>query len=132
MRKGKILLIEDDAETRKIIELLLALDFPKPDYEVFWAPDGQKGGAIARRLGADLALVISDVRMEHIDGIDFILRLREQTNATVPAILMSGYDLVQIKEDHPGFSEARYNVSFFPKPIIPDELVALVRKKLEE
>jgi len=71
--KKKILII-DDSET---IRSLVAQTLGQAGYEVFEAPDGILG-AFRDRERADLSLVICDVNMPRMDGLEMLEVLRGQ------------------------------------------------------
>ena len=79
---NKVLVVEDDQGIRQIIKHNLV----RESFTVFEAEDGVEGLTVAQSSNPDL--VILDVEMPKIDGIDFCLRLREFS--TIPVIFLSG------------------------------------------
>ena len=79
---NKVLVVEDDQGIRQIIKHNLV----RESFAVFEAEDGVEGLAVAQSSNPDL--VILDVEMPKMDGIDFCLRLREFS--TIPVIFLSG------------------------------------------
>ena len=79
---NKVLVVEDDHGIRQIIKHNLV----RESFTVFEAEDGVEGLAVAQDNNPDL--VILDVEMPKMDGIDFCLRLREFS--TIPVIFLSG------------------------------------------
>ncbi len=80
---ARILVIDDDEATRVVIEEILALR----GHAVTLAAGGRAGLAEARRRDYDLVLV--DIIMPDIDGMETISELRERFPA-MPIIAMSG------------------------------------------
>jgi DNA-binding response OmpR family regulator len=78
-----ILVIEDDPHVLEVLRALLV----RRGYEVLTAADGRAGVACIERSPVDL--VITDVLMPDIDGIETIALIRK-TNPTLPVIAMSG------------------------------------------
>ena len=67
----RILVIDDDDAQRRMLRGFLR----KQGHEVFDAGTGEEGVALAEHEGG-LDLVISDIRMPGIDGIEVLRRLR--------------------------------------------------------
>lgn len=77
----KILVIDDEAPIRMLLRTVLEKD----GYEVREAADGRAGIALYRQAPADL--VIADILMPELDGLDMIVELtREFLNVKVIAI----------------------------------------------
>lgn len=90
-REVRILLVDDDPQsldsTRKILELA--------GFEVLCARDGQEALArVQQPEGGPLHLVLSDVRMPRMGGIEFIRALRVVENQ-IPVVLMTAYGKVE-------------------------------------
>ena len=84
--KPRRVLIADDDE--KVLSLLVEILEPE-GYEVFAARDG--GTALELALASDLDVVVSDVVMPVLDGIELCRRLKRHVEtARVPVLLISG------------------------------------------
>ena len=79
----RILLVEDEKE----ISLMVKNYLTKEGYIVDTAFNGEEGLFQFRR--KDYSLVILDIMMPKMDGIELIKRIREKSN--VPAIILSGF-----------------------------------------
>ena len=66
----KILVVEDDPDERELLETLLKLS----GFDVVLAADGQEGLERAQTESPDL--VITDISMPRLNGLDLIRRLR--------------------------------------------------------
>ena len=82
MLKSKILVIEDDRSLANVLEYNLA----NSGYEVFCAYDGQDGLNQARSKNPDL--IILDVMLPIIDGVEVCRQLRSETNTRETPIMM--------------------------------------------
>jgi len=83
--RGRILIVDDD---RKILDLLLDL-LEIEGYEVATAIDGAEAIDLALSFNPDI--VVSDVVMPHVDGLELCRRLKEDPRtAYVPVLLISG------------------------------------------
>lgn len=84
-RAETILFVDDEESIRFAIEVLLR----QHGYEVELAADGQEALAAYDRLGDKVKLVLTDVMMPVMGGIDLIRHLRER-NRDLPIIATSG------------------------------------------
>jgi DNA-binding response OmpR family regulator len=83
---GKILIIEDNLDSRDLLCKLLRLS----GYEVFAASDGETGYAAAVANAPDL--IITDINMPKIDGIEFVKRVRfDRILCKVPIMVVTAY-----------------------------------------
>lgn len=81
----KILIIDDDAGLREVIQLALQ----HAGFDVLEADDGTSGVQLASALLPDL--ILCDVRMEKMDGYRTLAALRQSSvTAPIPCILMTG------------------------------------------
>ena len=79
----KVLLIDDDKMVRESLAIVLEAE----GYSVAMAGDGRIGLQQAQSFVPDL--VLTDIIMPNMEGIEFIVELR-RTNGTLPIIAMSG------------------------------------------
>ena len=83
--RGRILIVDDD---RRILDLLLDL-LEVEGYDVATAADGAEAIEVALSFNPDI--VISDVVMPHVGGLELCRRLKENPRtAYVPVLLISG------------------------------------------
>ncbi|MBC8460980.1 MAG: response regulator [Bacteroidales bacterium] len=80
---GKVLIIDDDQLFRSSLTVM----FEKEGYQVMTACEGEEGVELFRKHG--FCLVITDIIMPVMEGIETILRLRE-LNPELQIIAMSG------------------------------------------
>jgi two-component system cell cycle sensor histidine kinase/response regulator CckA len=83
--RGKILLVEDDPLVREVVKACLQ-KFRK---EVYVAQDGEEGLRIFKRYAADWALVVSDITMPKMTGIELYHAIH-QVDPEMRVILVSG------------------------------------------
>ena len=84
----KLLLIDDEADVQYSFRRI----FDSPEVELTTASSGEEGLKLIPRLKPDL--VIMDVRMGGITGLETLRRLR-QTDAKLPVIMMTAYGTTQ-------------------------------------
>lgn len=80
----KILLIDDDDSMRLLLERVLK----RAGYEVTSCDDGRKGLKEIRRAGS-FDLIVTDIVMPEVEGIDVILQVRQE-NPDIPVVAISG------------------------------------------
>jgi len=122
MKKAKILLIEDEADAR--LGLLEFLELA--NYKVLEASNGKDGIALARMEKPDL--IISDVKMPEIDGLN-VLRIlsKDPLTAGIPFIFLSGLD--ELSDIRTGMNLGADD--YVVKPFNPQDLLEIVRVRLE-
>jgi len=115
-----ILIVEDDRDAREMLSNLLGCE----GFAVVTAEDGQQALDLVKAKEPDL--IITDIQMPKIDGIQMIKRLREQFKSkTIPIVVMSAFGSGATQEA----INAGANRSS-PKPMQVDFLLSLVRQLL--
>jgi CheY-like chemotaxis protein len=84
-RGGKILLVEDDPLVREVVKACLQ-KFRK---DVYVAQDGEEGFRIFKRYAAEWALIVSDITMPKMTGIE-LYRAIHEVDPEMRVILVSG------------------------------------------
>ena len=83
---GKILVIEDNRDSRDILSKLLRMS----GYDVVSASDGETGYSTAVAHEPDL--IITDINMPRMDGIEFVKRVRmDGTLSTTPVLVVTAF-----------------------------------------
>lgn len=121
MAGHKILLIDDHATVRSLIETMLALR----GYQVLHALDGKIGLELARQERPDLILL--DVMMPGLDGFEVCRRLKaDQATATIPVIFLSAQD------DHRSAAQGIDcgGIAYLRKPFRAQEILGLLQAHL--
>src|SRR6478735_12052365 len=85
---SKLLLIDDEVDMQYSFQRI----FESPEIELTTANSGEEGLKIIPKLKPDLVLM--DVRMGGINGLETLRRLR-QTDARLPVIMMTAYGTTQ-------------------------------------
>ena len=116
--KNRILVVEDEDKLRRVIQLQLA----SSGFEVDLAGSGEEGLRLADR--ADL--VLTDLRLPGIDGLELIQNLRRQ-NGFLPIIVITAFGTVENAVE----AMKAGAIDFLPKPFSMDHLLAVVNKALE-
>lgn len=82
-----VLIVDDSAAIRKILQRVLRqTDLPLG--EIFEAGDGTEGVEMVRK--RTFGLILSDINMPQMDGLQFLATLRQMENGkTVPVIMIT-------------------------------------------
>jgi DNA-binding NtrC family response regulator len=115
-----ILVVDDDASQRRLLEFWLK----EEGYTVIAAADGNAG--LREFENQSPALVISDIRMPGLGGLDLLGRIKAASPDT-PVILITAFGTVADAVDAMKFGAADYVL----KPVNADELKLNVRRALE-
>ncbi|HTK88509.1 MAG TPA: response regulator [Nitrospiraceae bacterium] len=124
-RLGRILVVDDEAQVRKPISIMLAKD----GYEVVEAADGQEAIEALRSGDNPLMVdtVLCDIRMPNINGKEAIVYFRSQFPG-VPIVVMTGYPDVEL-----AVSLMRQGVrDYLIKPVTKEELLSVIRKSVDQ
>lgn len=113
--KGALLLVEDEAPLRRLAERALC----REGWNVTAAEDAEAALALVEE-GLRPALVVSDVMMPGMDGLDLALRLHQRFPG-LPILLTSGYAPSVVEK---GLGEG--GICFLSKPYGPKQLAEAV------
>ena len=120
MGNALILVVDDDASQRRLIEFWLKED----GYDVAVASDGNAG--LRAFTEKSPALVITDIRMPGLSGLDLLGRIKA-LNADTPVILITAFGTVGDAVGAMKLGAADYVL----KPVNPEELKVNVQRALE-
>src|SRR5579883_2115348 len=96
----------------------------KHGYEVYTAPDGETGLAELQKSSIDLVLL--DVRLPHLGGLDVLTRIRE-SDQELPVIMLTAYGDLQTAVAAMKLGASDYLIKGFDL----DELLLAVQRALE-
>ncbi len=85
----KLLFVEDEKEARESMQLILKNFFN----EMIIAKDGEEG---IKKFNNDIDLIITDINMPKIDGIEMIRRIKEKKNVAI--IIISAYQNIEFMQ----------------------------------
>jgi DNA-binding NtrC family response regulator len=119
-RKSAILVVEDEAKMRRLLELQLG----EEDFLVHSAADAETGLQLLVREKPDL--VVTDLRLPGMSGLEFLQAVK-RVNAALPVVVMTAYGTVEaaVEAMKDGASD------FVTKPFSLAELVLIIRKELD-
>ena len=121
MGKGRILVVDDEADVRKSVRLILT----KAGFDVDEAEDPESGVALVKSGANKLPLnaIVTDLNMPKINEVIVVPYLRSQF-PTCPIIVVSGSKMME--KSSKLFKEA--NVEFLAKPVNQEQLLGAVNK----
>ena len=118
----KILVVEDDPTTLDMVTIMLQLR----DYEIIVAKNGIEG--IDKASAENPDLIVTDIVMPELNGIEMIKQLRSKSGrAGVPILVITGNDMENAKEAiRAGANRA------LAKPFSPDLLHVFIKDLLKK
>ncbi len=121
MRNPKtILIVDDETNVRLVLQTALA----SAGYAVIEAEDGQ--AALKRLRDTPCSLILLDLRMPKMDGMELLRRLRALGNA-IPVVMLTAHGSI-----HDAVEAMKLGaIDFLTKPITPDALRRAVAEVIE-
>lgn len=114
---SRVLVIDDSAAVRRTVRRILEF----AGYQVLEAPDGRQGLRMQEHQPADL--VVADIFMPEMDGIELLLELRI-TFPETPVVAMSGEKrMLDVARE--------LGAPVIQKPFSAEELSDLIKRELE-
>src|SRR5205823_8326477 len=121
MPKPRILVIDDEAPIRDSLKMTLEYE----GYDVIGAATGQEGLALAEREAPDLVLL--DVKMPGMDGIEVLERLRNM-NDSLPVVVISGHGTISTAVE----ATKKGAFDFIEKPFATEKVLVSLRNALDQ
>lgn len=118
MEKGTILIVDDEKEIRDLVDIYLKSD----GYNTIKACDGLEAIEILEKNEVDL--IILDVMMPNLNGIETCLKIREMREMPIIMLSAKSEDIDKILGLNMGADD------YLTKPFNPLELIARVKSQL--
>jgi two-component system chemotaxis response regulator CheY len=116
-----ILTVDDSASIRQMVSFTLK----QAGYEVIEAVDGKD--ALSKLNGAPVHMVLTDLNMPNMDGINLIRRLRANPSCKfIPIVMLTTESQAEKKQE----GKAAGATGWIVKPFKPDQLLAVLKKVL--
>ena len=119
MSKMRILIADDEEGIRESLNLILS-----DDYELVFAKDGQE--TLAKLSQEPVELVLLDIKMPKLDGLDVLRQLKGRGIST-PVIVLTAYQSVELAQDAIKLGARDY----LPKPFEREQILSAVRDALK-
>jgi type IV pilus assembly protein PilB len=118
-KQPRVLAVDDDPFIRTMLEKVLS----EANYEVILAPDGEEALAKVFRDLPDL--IISDVVMPKLDGLQLVKKLKGHLQTSIiPVILLTSKD--EVESEVEGLEAGADD--YIPKPIVINRLLARINR----
>ena len=118
--KKTILLADDEEGIRKVLRITLA----DLGYDVITAADGREALRLFQQFRP--AIVLTDIKMPEIDGIDLLRRLKEIDSDT-EVIMITGHGDIDL-----AIKSIKYDATDFVTKPINDDILEIARQRGEE
>lgn len=118
---GRILVVDDEAEIRSVLEETLA----EEGYAVHLAADAEEADRLARAEPPDLVLL--DIWMPGADGMDLLRRWVEAGRLAFPVVMMSGHSTIESAVEATRLGAYDY----LEKPLSLDKLLLTAEHAME-
>lgn len=115
MKKGKILVVDDEASIRQIVEARLNM----AGFDVFTAADGEEALEVYRASRPDL--IVLDIMMPRLDGLQVCREIRKQDSVPIIMLTAKGEIPDRINALEMGADD------YVTKPFSPRELEARIK-----
>ncbi len=125
---ARILVVDDDRASRELMAKILRAD----GYEIEEASDGTEAIARARSIGAggaELDVVVSDIRMVEADGLEVLKAFRAQCPDT-PVILVTAFGNVNVDDAMDAIRQGAFD--YLSKPYQVDAIKLVVGRALQQ
>lgn len=119
-----ILLVDDEPGVRTLVRTILQ----QAGYQVLEACDGLDGLSLLQRLSGAIDLLITDIRMPRMDGVQLANAVQE-AYPKIPVMFISGLPL---DNDAIGAGETAATRMMLRKPFLPSALLKAVRPLLQK
>lgn len=124
MNKLQVLIVDDEEELRRSLRSVLQTTLPEYSFSISEAENGES--AVCKVQSGEFDLVLMDVRMPEMDGLEALERIKSHDPRTFVVIMTA----------HSNLSDAVTAIKggaydYIEKPVDPDKLVQVVTKALE-
>lgn len=117
-----IIIIDDETDLLDLLKLILT---EKTDYNILTTTDPKQALDWCREYQADV--LISDLRMPHIEGIELLKLLKEQ-DETIPFIIMTAYGTIESAVE--AMRQGAFD--YITKPFRKEQILMTINKALDK
>ena len=124
MSDVNVLIVDDEAELRKSVASILGSTMPNYLFRITEAATGKE--ALERVRGNEFDLVLMDVRMPELDGIEALAQIKGHDPRTF-VVLMTAH--ANLQDAVQAIKHGAYD--YLEKPVQPEKLAQIVTKAIE-
>ncbi len=125
-----VLIVDDESELRKSVASVLTTTMPDFQFTISEAANGQRAldlvGEAVQGKGSNYDLVLMDVRMPEMDGLDALARIKA-LDPRIFIVIMTAHSNLQ--DAVTAIRDGAYD--YVEKPVQPEKLAQIVKKALE-
>ena len=115
MAKARILIADDEEGIRESLSLIL-----EDDYDLVFAVDGEE--TLAKLQQEPFALVLLDIKMPKLDGLEVLRRLKNNGHPIPPILMLTAYQSVELAKEAINLGARDY----LPKPFEREQILNAV------
>ena len=119
MARLRILVADDEEGIRESLNLILS-----ETYDLTFASDGEE--ALARLTNGSFGLVLLDIKMPKLDGLEVLRRLKGHDHLP-PVLILTAYQSVELAKEAVKLGAQNY----LPKPFEREQILLAVRGSLK-
>ena len=123
LKEKNILYVEDDELAQKLLMRVLSRRFNK----IFSASDGKEGLEIYQNKSSEIDLIITDIQMPNLDGLEMAKQIKRQ-NSNIPIVITSAFN----DSDYLRRSEEIKIDEYLNKPIEIQSLIRIIHDILKK
>jgi two-component system, NtrC family, response regulator PilR len=123
VRGRTVLVVDDEASMREFLEILLTTE----GYRVLTAPNGRAALEIFEKEGPALDLVIQDLKMPGMDGIELLRRIK-QKSPDLPVVVITAFS----SWDNAVEAMRLGSYDYIRKPFDTDVIRSVVQRAIEQ
>jgi DNA-binding response OmpR family regulator len=116
MPRTRILVADDEEGIRESLNLILG-----EEYDLDFAKDGEE--TLAKLSRETYELVLLDIKMPKLDGLEVLRRLRAAGNHAPPTLVLTAYQSVELAKEAVKLGAQNY----LPKPFEREQILNAVR-----
>lgn len=120
---GKVIMIVEDSATMR---QMVGFTLKRNGYEVIEAEDGND--ALGKINGSTINMIITDLNMPNMDGLEFIRNVRQNPSCKYTPIIMLTTESQETKKSE---GRAAGATGWIVKPFSPEQLMAVVQKVIK-